>query len=37
MKNNQQPATNTEHPMMFEAPPHWALVVGCWLLNVSNS
>jgi hypothetical protein len=37
MKNIQHPTSNNEHPMMTGTPPHWALDVGCWLLDVSNS
>src|ERR1035437_1712399 len=36
-KNIQQPTSNTEHPMRpREKSVHWALDVGCWLLDVSE-
>jgi putative membrane protein insertion efficiency factor len=37
MKNIQHRTSNIEHPMMAQARRHWALDVGCWMLDVPNS
>jgi putative membrane protein insertion efficiency factor len=37
MKNNQHRTSNIEHPMMVKARRHWALDVGCWMLDVPSS